>query len=146
MSEPTGSKPIRGSCLCGGVRFEVTGNPLWMSRCHCARCRKASGGTTVMVRARDFRFVAGQELVARYEPAPPWNLVRCFCRVCGTHLGEPETNPRGFPIAADAFDDDPGVRLVLHEHVAEKPAWYEITDELPQFAGHPPGFGGGAAE
>lgn len=143
MAEPEASKPIRGSCLCGGVRFEITGAPLWMSRCHCSRCRKSGGGTTVAVRARDFRFVQGAELVARYQPPPPYTLVRCFCRVCGTPLGEPETNPRGFPIAAAALDDDPGVRLALHEHVAEKPAWYEIDDDLPKFAGHAPGFGGG---
>jgi hypothetical protein len=133
--------PIRGSCLCGGVRFEITGAPLWMSRCHCSRCRKAGGGTSVVVRAAHFRWVQGRELVASYAPEPPYHLVRRFCRVCGTHLGEPDTNPHGFPVAANALDDDPGVRLALHEHVAERPAWYEILDDAPQFPGHPPGFG-----
>ncbi len=130
-------KVVRGSCLCGGVRFEITGAPLWMSRCHCSRCRKSDGGIHVSIRARDFRWVAGRELVARYVPEPPYHLVRCFCRVCGTPLGEPDTSDRGFPIAANALDDDPGVRLALHEYVAEKPAWYEIDDELPKFPGSP---------
>lgn len=39
---------------------------------------------------------------------------------------------------ATALDDDPGVRPVLHEHVADKPAWLEILDDLPRFAGSPP--------
>ena len=137
-----GDTAIRGSCLCGGVRFEITGTPLFMTYCHCTRCRKVGGGASVAVRAEQFRWVRGRELVVRYEPEPPYHLVRCFCRVCGSYLGEPETNARGFPIAASALDDDPGVRPVLHEHVAEKPAWYEIYDDLPQFPGPPPGFGG----
>ena len=129
---------IRGSCVCGGVRFEVHGEPLTMAYCHCARCRKVGGMANVMVRAKDFHWVQGKELVARYEPEPPFNLIRCFCRVCGTYLGEPDTDPEGFPIAAHAFDDDPGIRPVLHEHVSDKPAWYEITDALPRYEGAPP--------
>jgi len=91
------------------------------------------------VRAEHFRWIQGEELVTRYVPEPPDNLVRCFCRVCGTALGEPQTHPKAFPISAHALDDDPGVRPVLHEHVAEKPAWYEILDDLPQHSREPSG-------
>jgi hypothetical protein len=34
---------LYGSCLCGGVRFEVTAPFLWANHCHCSRCRKHSG-------------------------------------------------------------------------------------------------------
>ncbi len=37
------SKSIRGSCLCGGVRFEVDPPFIQASHCHCERCRKHSG-------------------------------------------------------------------------------------------------------
>jgi len=84
------------------------------------------------------------DLVVRYEPEAPFELVRCFCGVCGTPLGEPDTNSTGFPIAAIALDDDPLVRTCLHEHVADKPAWYEITDDAPRFEGSPPAAKGSA--
>lgn len=90
-----------------------------------------------MVRGRDFRWLAGEELVARYEPEPPFELVRRFCRVCGTYLGEPDPAAKAFPVSAHALDDDPGVRPTFHEHVAGKPAWYEIRDGLPQHAAEP---------
>ena len=130
--------PIRGSCLCGGIRFEVTGDPLTMAYCHCSRCRKAGGIASVTVRAQDFRWIQGHELVTRYTPEPPWNLIRCFCRVCGTYLGEPETDPKAFPLSAHTFDDDPRIRPVLREQVASKPPWYELTDGLPEYANAPP--------
>lgn len=139
--------PIRGSCLCGGVAFEITGHPLFMCHCHCSRCRKSGGlGPTVAVRAEHFRWVRGQELVRRYRPEPPFHITRCFCGVCGSYLGEPDTNPRGFPIAASVLDDDPGVRAVFHEHVADKAPWYEILDSLPRFQGSPPGAGSSSPE
>jgi hypothetical protein len=134
MTEPT----IRGSCLCGGIRFEIIGKPLWMSHCHCSRCRKVGGTTNVSIRAEQFRWVQGKDLVARYQPDPPFHLVRCFCRVCGSYLGEPDTSPLGFPIAASVLDDDPGMRPILHEHVADKAPWVELLDDLPKFPGAPP--------
>ena len=132
------SDSIRGSCLCGGIRFEVTGEPVTMAYCHCSRCRKAGGIANLMVKAQDFRWLQGAELVARYTPEPPWKLVRCFCRVCGTYLGEPETHPEAFTLSAHALDDDPRIRPVLHEQVASKPGWYQLTDGLPEHAEEPP--------
>ena len=109
-----------------------------MNYCHCSRCLKAGGTAIVTVLAEGFRWVQGAELVARYEPEPPFHLVRCFCRACGTYLGEPEAHPKAFPISAAALDDDPGVRPVLHEYTSDKAPWYEILDDLPQFSGAPP--------
>lgn len=145
-SETPMETPIRGSCLCGGVRFEITGPPLFMGICHCSRCRKAGGGRNVSVRAEHFRWLQGRELVERYEPEPPFHLVHCFCRRCGTHLGEPDTSPKGFPVAANALDDDPGVRTAFHEHVAHKAPWVEICDDATQFPNEVPGVGDSTLE
>ena len=131
------ARVIRGSCCCGGVRFEITGKPLWMSCCHCTRCRKVGGIQHISIRAEQFRLLAGHELIQTYLPEPPYHIQRSFCRVCGSYLGEVESGGTGFPVAASALDDDPGVRTVLHEHVAEKAPWYEIRDDLPQFDAFP---------
>ena len=32
-----------GGCLCGAIRYSVSGDPLHVRRCHCADCRKESG-------------------------------------------------------------------------------------------------------
>lgn len=127
-----------GSCMCGAIGFELIGDPIALSYCHCSRCRKIGGQANVQVRAKDFRWTRGADLVVRHVPPAPWTLIRCFCSVCGTYLGEPETHPKTFPLNAQLFDDDLGIRPVLHEHVSEKANWYEITDGLPQYADAPP--------
>jgi hypothetical protein len=65
------------------------------------------------------------------------SIRRCFCKVCGTALGEIVSDQPNFPIAANALDADPGLRNRFHEFVAEKPAWYDICDTAKQFEGHP---------
>jgi len=124
-------EPIKGSCLCGAVRFELTGRPLSLSYCHCSRCRKQAGlfAAVLMVRREDFRLTAGAEHIRRYEPPAPFKHVRAFCGVCGSPLGEPSAEHEVFPVAASALDDDPGVRPVLHQNVAARPAWLAIPDD-----------------
>jgi hypothetical protein len=60
--------PIRGSCLCGGVPFELTGPPLWTSWCHCTRCRKAGAMANVLVQAEPFRLLRWRELALDDDP------------------------------------------------------------------------------
>lgn len=130
-------EPIKGSCLCGAVRFEIRGKPRSLSYCHCTRCRKQAGmfAAVVMVRREDFHLIEGAEQIRRYVPEDPWRHVRAFCGTCGSPLGEPSDDYELFPIAASALDDDPGVTPVLHQNVASKPAWCEITDGVKQIPG-----------
>jgi hypothetical protein len=130
---------IKGSCCCGAIKFELLEVPSMMGTCHCSRCRKVGASTFVFVQKESFRWIQGQELVAHYEPSPPFKYIRCFCSQCGTALGEPDSPQSSFPIAANCLDDDPVVRNKFHEFVSEKPTWYEICDEVKQFQEHPPG-------
>jgi hypothetical protein len=75
---------LRGSCLCGGVRFEIDGTLMRSSHCYCRQCQKAHGApfrTRARVRAADFRFLVGEELVSFCESTPGTH--RGFCKVCG---------------------------------------------------------------
>ena len=40
-------EPAEGGCLCGAIRYRVTGEPVAATLCHCRSCRRASGGTNV---------------------------------------------------------------------------------------------------
>lgn len=128
---------ISGSCCCGSIRFELTSPPTMMATCHCSRCRKAGASTFVFASRAALRWVEGREFVARYQPEPPYRYERCFCRNCGTSLGEIESPEENFPIAANCLDGELDLRNKFHEFVAEKPAWYDICDGAKQFDAHP---------
>lgn len=126
---------IKGSCLCGKVRFEISGTPSSLSYCHCSRCRKAAGvfSAVVIGKADDFHLRSGDDLIGRYS-GPDSKFERCFCKECGTSLGDMSSGSI-YVVAASALDDDPKIRPSLHIHTASKPDWYEITDELRKFEG-----------
>src|SRR3984893_1975212 len=80
-------EPIRGSCLCGGVRFEVDPPFLQANHCHGDRCRKHSG-TAVCTQTRvwkeQFRLLQGEELIKVYGKGE--GAVKAFCVNCGSSL------------------------------------------------------------
>lgn len=127
---------INGSCLCGAVKFEISGEPSSLSYCHCSRCRKAAGifSAVLIGKAGDLRVTAGQDSIAKAPTDPEWNLERCFCQKCGTSLGDMAIGDI-YVVAASALDDDPGIRPTVHIHTGSKPDWYEIDDNLKKFEG-----------
>ena len=64
---------LHGSCLCGGIKFEINGPLVAPSNCHCTMCRKQHGAA-FRSRARaeksDFKWIQGEELVTFYESTP----------------------------------------------------------------------------
>ena len=61
---------LKGSCLCGGVAYEMSPPFIFFHHCHCSRCRKSSGsayGANILVKAAQFRWTRGEELVGRWD-------------------------------------------------------------------------------
>ena len=128
---------LTGGCLCGGVRFEVTGPFLRANHCHCSRCRRHSGAAGCMqarVRREQFRLLAGEDLLRVYGRGE--GAVKAFCTVCGSSVfgGTWPDGPQ-VSIRLGAFDGDPGVRLQFHTWVDSKAPWDDVTDALPRYPG-----------
>jgi hypothetical protein len=134
--EPSPDNPLHGSCLCGGVRFEVTTPFLWANHCYCSRCRKHSGtfgGTQGRVPRAGFRLLAGEELIRTFRPED--GRVKAFCSVCGSSLFGGDW-PEGDEVAIrlGSLDGDPCVRPEFHAFVGSRAPWVTLpADGLPRF-------------
>jgi hypothetical protein len=132
---------MNGLCLCGAVRFHVTGRPAAFDLCHCSHCRQASGSAFLAeleFKASEFEWVSGQSLVKTYE-APvrktPPGYQRTFCTICDAPA---PTVDRGIVrVPAGSLEDDPGMPPQRHIFVDFKAPWFEITDALAQFGTKP---------
>ena len=126
---------IRGSCLCGRVRYEIEGRFSYASHCHCGQCRKGHGAAFAsygVLPSASLRYTAGSEVIRTYRATA--DATRTFCGECGANLewrgsGTPERTG----IALGTLDEDPGIRPAQHIFVGSKAPWYEIADDLPQF-------------
>lgn len=128
---------IGGSCLCGGVRFEVELPFLRAGHCHCSRCRKHSGaaaGTQGRVPRRRFRLVTGAGLVRAYREAG--HATKAFCSVCGSSLFGGEW-PEGdeVSIRLGTLDGDPRIRPGTRTFFDDRAPWDPTDDDLPRYPG-----------
>jgi hypothetical protein len=128
---PSPENPLSGSCLCGGVRFEVTAPFLRAGHCHCSRCRKHSGafGETQGRVPRDgFRLLEGKELIRVFRPEG--GAAKAFCSVCGSSLFG-GTWPEGDEVSIrfGALDGDPSIRPQYHTFVGSKAPWDVLPDD-----------------
>ena len=130
---------IKGSCLCGVVRFEITSPILSMGNCHCAMCRKQHGtafSTYCQVAKSGLQIQEGESHIQHYASSD--FAERSFCADCGTKLTFTiHDRPERIWIAAGALDDDPGITPQYHIFVGSKATWYEIKDGIPQHEGYP---------
>ena len=123
-----------GGCLCGNVRYRVEGDSIWAGYCHCASCRRFSGGVVTNwlgIGDTDLAFTRGQP--ARYLDG---GVSRGFCRNCGSSLTYESTRFPGYiQLHLGTLDNPDCIVPEAHVHCAEKVAWFEVDDELPRFAG-----------
>jgi len=141
VSNASSEHPVRGSCLCGGVRFEVTVPFRRANYCHCSRCRKHSGAAALVqgrVPRDGFRLLEGADLIVAYRPTG--GMVKAFCKACGSSLfGGTWPDGPEVSIRFGTLDDDPEIRPQYHSFVASRAAWEELPDDgLERFAGRSP--------
>jgi hypothetical protein len=61
---------VRGGCLCGAVEFAADLPFLKFVKCHCSRCRKATGSAfaaNAYVLPQAFRWLYGEDEVVRFD-------------------------------------------------------------------------------
>jgi hypothetical protein len=130
----------QGSCLCGEVAYEITSAPQRMFLCHCSRCRQgrsAAHCANVFYDATGFRWIRGAGLVEEFPLPGAQYFTTAFCRKCGSELPRLSVERNIVVVPAGSLDSEPAITPVAHIFVGSKAPWFDITDELPQFAEMP---------
>lgn len=117
-----------GGCLCGAVRFRVSGPAKWTAYCHCESCRRQTGAPVSAYAGfeRDqVAFTAGG--LARFASSP--GVERGFCARCGSPLTyEGDRWPSEIHLHVGAFDRPQDFAPTGHAFAEERLAWLSISD------------------
>lgn len=122
-----------GGCLCGAVRFEARGKPLWVAHCHCHSCRHHTGSAfATFVGYKQAQFRVTQGALQAYASSP--GVVRSFCAACGTPLTfAAERWPGDVHVYVSTLDRPEAFEPEAHVHVGEQLPWLHLDDGLPRF-------------
>ena len=120
-----------GGCLCGAVRYEVTGPLRPVVNCHCEQCRRTSGHYVAASASKiDKLGISGEDNLTWYRSSA--KAERGFCRVCGANLFWQPDHRRYVSIMAGTLDQPTGLATACHIYVDSAADYYEISDGLPQ--------------
>lgn len=121
-----------GGCLCGAVRYEITGPLRDVVNCHCGMCQKLHGSFGAHTKALKKNIkITRSDGLAFYKTSDV--AERGYCRDCGSSLFWQPFELDATGILAGSLDDTSGLKTMGHIFVGEKAEFVEITDGLPQF-------------
>ena len=131
---------MRGSCLCGGIAYEITRLDSPIEHCSCRYCRKANAAafnTSAGVRREHFRWLRGAERLRTYESSP--GKRRSFCGRCGTQLVAERDGLDLLMLRVATLDEDPGARPALRIFTADEVPWLAYGPEIAAYPEWEPG-------
>ena len=128
---------LTGTCLCGGVSFEVCAPFLRFAYCHCSRCRKATGSghaTNLYCSPKRFSWLTGEELTVRYDLPSARSFSTVFCSRCGAPLPHHTRSGREVVVPAGSLDTQPSQQPSVSIYCAFALPWSVQSENVPRFA------------
>jgi hypothetical protein len=126
-----------GGCLCGAIRYRVSGAITESAYCHCRTCQRQSGAPAVAwfaLAPSGFSYLKGEPGVYRASD----RARREFCSTCGTYLVFREDDPEETLSVNTATLDDPALAPPeFHIYCESRIGWFDTADDLPRFARGP---------
>jgi hypothetical protein len=129
-----------GTCFCGAVAIEVTGDPLGMGYCHCSSCRSWSAGPVnafTLWAPENVRITKGAEHIGEFHKSA--NSHRKWCNKCGGHLLTDHPQWKLVDVYAATV---PSVAFKPGVHVNYQETVLRMKDGLPKMRDFPKELGG----
>lgn len=131
---------INGGCLCGAVRFHLTGSVSGFYFCHCSRCQKSSGsvhGSNLFFKNASLDWEKGKDLCAEYVHEQT-RFGKCFCTHCGCPLPRViDEKNKVIQVPAGCLDGDQEFEPTAHLFMDSRRCWEDKLAKTPKFPGLP---------
>jgi hypothetical protein len=129
---------LTGQCLCGAIRYQLTGEPRHVAVCHCRDCRRSAGAPMVS-------WAMFPESALTLQQSQPKTInssgsaMRSFCPDCGTGLfyRNAVILPGIVDVQSATLDDPDALPPGVQIQVAERLHWMTQAHELPAFERFP---------
>jgi len=135
------AQTLTGGCLCGAVRYKITGDLIFSGKCYCEDCRKggSTGHSFVVAAAEGSVTVPGKLTEFKKAGGSGQPITRRFCPVCGSRISAMATvMPGVMMITASTLDEPEKFVTQMSVFAASAPSWDQPPAGAPAFPGMPP--------
>jgi len=126
-----------GGCLCGAIRYEVTGEPVRAAHCHCDDCRRATGAsfaTNVFFKETDIKILQGTPKQFRHAADSGNIMTKEFCSDCGSQIFGIGSGSAGIRhVKAGTLDDASFVQPQIEVYTSKKLPFTRLSDNTEHF-------------
>jgi hypothetical protein len=132
---------LKGGCLCGAVKYQVSGEPRRFYHCHCSRCRKVTGtghASNMFLQPAALEWLSGEELIRLFKVPEAKRFTNSFCAICGSRLPRQAKDSDVVMIPAGSLDDEAPIRPQARIFSGSRASWACTDDALPVYADFPP--------
>ena len=120
-----------GTCLCGETSLTTSANLDKFGACHCAMCRKWSGGPYLEVECGTDVTLSGKESIGIYNSSE-W-AERGFCKNCGTHLFYHLKGADTYHVPLGLFGDQINPEFEKQVFIDKKPDNYSFVEKTTDY-------------
>ena len=121
-----------GGCLCGIVKYRISGEVTGFYLCHCSRCRKATGSahaSNIFTLPDNLEWLSGEVSIRRYELPEADRFTRQFCIQCGSGLPYVSRNGAYLVIPAGSLDGALAIRPQANIYWNSRANWYDSATD-----------------
>jgi hypothetical protein len=130
----TDTQRVTGRCYCGVTSFTASKQPLIVTYCHCADCRRVTGAPVAAFAAfqeADLQFTPGEGSAVEVTSG----VKRTFCASCGSPLtGRYDYLPGQVYVPIGLLDQAHEFPPSVHAHEHNRLKWLHIDDDLERAA------------
>lgn len=128
-----------GSCLCGEIKFEVTGNFEGFFLCHCKHCQKDTGSAhaaNLFSSQAKLTWLTGEKMVKTFN-LPSTRHTKSFCSQCSSALPNLQMEGKLLVVPAGSLDTEVTTKPTAHIFVSSQASWEKDLENVKKFEKFP---------
>ena len=134
------NKIRNGHCLCGGVQYQVTGNPIIVAHCHCDDCKRQSGAghSTGAMYAVDNFTITGEVAEYKLTSAASNIVTKLFCPKCSSPILGKNSGAEGYvTVSLGTLDDTNDFKPEVVVFAENRNHWDLMDESIESYNGQP---------
>ena len=123
---------LKGSCLCGSIKFKTHGRHRDVHNCHCVQCTKSHGNYAAYTCIKEHNIVFFKKKTLKWYKSSK-RAKRGFCKKCGASLFFKVMKSNIIHISAGTFSRPTRLKTTANIFVKNKADYYILDSQLPKF-------------